>query len=139
MTRTEARDEMIKVLADVVKAWTTANHATCPIVFDDTDKDAPAKGAWMRQTIKHNEPGKNTLGPVGRRRFEQLGVMIVQVFTPYGDGFTLSDALTTVLEDAFHGYSGSIRFSRIASKEIGKSGPWAQVNFQAWFAYDERG
>ena len=139
MTRAEARDEMCKRVKDALEAYATTKGLSITIVYDDVEGVPPGgKGCFFRVVPRHGDAGSHSLGAVGNRRFEATGVLFVQMFIPFGQGNKLADELDKALKDAVMSYDKGILFSRPSSKEVGKSGPWSQVNFSVWFAYDER-
>ena len=139
-TRDQARDEIHGLLKAAVDAYNTAHAASYQVFYDDVDKaEKDAKGAHFRAFVRHGDGGQDTLGGAGRRRFSRTGVVTVQVMTPFGDGFTLSDALATVARNAFEGTStaNGVWFRRVTANEIGKTGGFQQVNVTASFEYTE--
>lgn len=140
-TRAQARDDISGKLKAAVDAYLTANAGkSCDIFWDDVDKAQSAGSIpHMRAFVKHGEPGGQTLGGVGRRRFTRAGVVIVQVMTPFGDGFTLDDVLATVARNAFEGVStpNGVWFRRVTAREVGKTGGFHQTNVTAHFEYTE--
>jgi hypothetical protein len=140
-TLTQARDLINGALKAAVDAHNTANSTSYQVFYDDVDKaEKDAKGAHFRIFIKHSDGGQLTLGGTGSRRFSRVGILIVQVMTPFGDGFTLADTLATLARNAFEGVStpNGVWFRRVAAKEIGKTGGYYQTNVTANFEYTER-
>lgn len=141
LTRAQGRDEINAALKAAVDVYNTANSTAYPVFYDDVDKaEADAKGPHFRITVRHADGEQLTLAAVGNRRFMRGGVLIVQVMTPFGDGFTLDDVLATVARNAFEGVStpNGVWFRRVAAKEIGKTGSYQQTNVTAAFEYTER-
>ena len=140
-TRAQARDEINGLLKAAVDAYNTANGSTYQVFYEDVDKaEKDATGAHLRAFIKHNEGEQLTLAGVGNRRFSRVGVVMVQVMTPFGDGFTLDDALVTVARNAFEGVStpNGVWFRKVSVKDVGKTGGYQQTNVTANFEYTER-
>lgn len=139
-TLSQARDEIMGALKAAVDAYNLANGADIQIFWEDVAKaEKDAKGAHLRAFIKHGDGDQDTLGGAGHRRFSRAGVVMVQVMTPHGDGFTLSDVLGTVARNAFEGVStpNGVWFRKASVKEIGKTGGYQQVNVTANFEYTE--
>lgn len=143
-TLADARDAMQKLLKDAVDAYNAANGKTVPVLWEDTNsQDADgARGrdvSNLRMFVRHNLGDQDTLGGAGHRRFTRAGIVMVQVLTTPGDGFTTSDALVTVARNAFEGVStpNGVWFRRVAVKELGKVGSFNQVNVTASFEYTE--
>lgn len=132
-TRAEARDAICQVVKDAAGSY--------EVVYQDAETKTSArdgKTAYLTVTIKHAETVRQSLAAVGNRRFERTGVVIVQVFTPFGDGFTLADQLATSVQGALEDSAGEVWFRRVSAKEIGKDGSYQQTNVTAAFTYGER-
>lgn len=139
-TLAEARDAINGRLRDAVDAYNAANSTSYSVYYEDVDKAEPgAREANFRIFIRHNEGDQDTLGGAGRRRFSRAGVVMVQVMAPFGDGFTLGDALVTVARNAFEGVStpNGVWFRRVSVKDVGKTGNFYQTNVTANFEYTE--
>lgn len=137
LTRAQARDEILGLFK---ATWDSLPAPVPPVAYDD-NAPPPTKGdqAWARVTLLHNDGDQQTLGGIGNRRFNRLGVVIVQVFTPYGGGSTKADVLVPVARDAFEGKStpGGVWFRHVREQDAGKSGQWQQTNVSAEYEYDE--
>ncbi len=137
LTRTQARDEILALF----KASWEAQPAPIPTVLYDDKAPAPTSGdkAWARVSVLHNDGDQQTLGEVGNRRFNRLGIVIVQVFTPFGSGLVSADTIVPVAVNAFEGNKtpGGVWFRHVYSRDIGKTGQWHQTNVFADFEYDE--
>lgn len=141
-TLAQARDDINGRLKAAVDAYNTANGKSFKVFSEDVaNPPQDGKAAHLRGPyIRHNEPGAETLGPVGKRRFQRMGVAVVQVMTPFGDGFTLADTLGTVARNAYEGVStpNGVWFRRTTVKEVGKTGNYIQVNVTTNFEYTEQ-
>lgn len=141
LSQAQARDDIMARL----KAAVDANAAGTPIRWEDVAIDegnaaVDARIPELRAFIKFASGDQLTLGGVGSRRFTRAGVVIVQVLTPPGDGFTLADVLATVARNAFEGVStpNGVWFRKVAVKSIGKTGSFQQTNVTANFEYTEQ-
>lgn len=137
LTYVEARDEMFTMVND---AWTASPISKNDLFWDAVPKDRPTDQLpWAVVYLRHATGGQRTLGGVGFREFERLGVVIVTIFVPIGNGLSESYALATVLSDAFEGQAspGGIWFRDAAIQEIGSDGDFYQVNFTVNFTYSE--
>lgn len=143
-TQTEARDSII---GRVNTAWlASATTQDLPLVFDDVDADKPgydAAGkavAWGRVTVRHTAGEQETMAPVGQRRYGARGTVLVQIFTPAGDGWSLSDVIAGIIKTAFRGpRAGSpVWYSDVTPNEVGRDGPWNLQTITAAFGYQER-
>ncbi len=141
-TAHEARTDMETLVEGVITVW-NASHSDAEdftLIKQDADRDAPTGTTpYCRMTLKHNT-GKASLADESmRRRYDRRGVLMIQVFTKFGDGFALADAFVNLLADATEGQRtpNGVVFHRVQRLEVGKSGKWSQMNFTAEFQYDE--
>lgn len=97
--------------------------------------------SWARASINHlGQPGADTLGPVGGRKFVRNASLFVQIFTPLDDGRAVSDALVEVVKTNFEGVrlSGDgVWFNEALVREQPPDGPWNVVLVECLFAYEE--
>ncbi len=104
------------------------------------DKVRPDR-PWARVSVQHNVSPQRTFGEPGNRRFERLGIVIVQVFTPMSieQSVTLAEDLGIIARDAFEGRTtpGGVWFRNARLQEVGPDDPWWQLNVSAEFTYDE--
>lgn len=114
------------------------------VLYDDTINQKPKNTQpvepWVRVIVRHTGGGQSALYNFnGVSRYRRNGFFIAQIFTPYGDGLTLSDALVNVILSAFEGKATSsgawFRQSRV--NEVGQDGVWYQTNVLTNFEYDE--
>ncbi len=134
MTFEEAIDEMQTML---FAAWTPTGHKLFwESVRDQRETD---NTAWAASVIRHATGSQDSLGGIGNRSFLRQGVMIVQVFTPVGNGLQESYQLAKVITDAFEGKSSplGVWFRRVRINEIGKDGMFQQLNVIIEFEYNE--
>jgi hypothetical protein len=140
-TRAEARDAINALVKAGADAYNAANNPDVVVVYEDTKVAANAGTTpEFRVFIRHGNGNQSSLGSVGNRKFDRKGVVIVQVFTPIGDGFTLDDTLSTVARNCFEGVttSNGVWFRRTKVQEVGKTGAFYQTNVTAEFEYTER-
>lgn len=134
MTRDEARDEMFRHVTESVALVDTPPD----ILWPDTPQDIPAGQTWIRPTIRHAGGSQASLSNQnGIRQFKHYGVLMVQCFSPVGDGMVSSDKLVQTMLTYFETVKSSpVWYRNIRAIEIGKSGAAEQVNFMADFQYD---
>lgn len=140
LTRAQARDVINGLVKSAVDTYNAAFNPDVQVVYEDVEP-LPNDGvtSQLRVYIRHGEGEQATLGSVGNRRFDRQGVVIVQVYTPTGDGFTLDDTLATLARNCFEGVtSGGVWFRRVKAQEVGKTGKYFQTNVTASFEYSER-
>lgn len=135
---TAARDFIYGTLKTAVEA--SALPAT-PIRYPDyIGTEVPSDNAWIRATVHHTDEHQATIGSTGQRRYRVYGVLMIQIFTPTGNGQKVADILSGVVKGAFRGVNvglDSIVFNRVRVTDVGQSGDWLQTNVTADFDYDE--
>lgn len=135
LTYWEAVEEMNTMLYD---AWSTTGYEmTWEAVGEDREETSDP---WATAAIRHADALQDTLGGVGNRSFRRVGVIIVQIFTPTGNGLQESYDLAKVVIDAFEGKAspGGVWFRNVRLNEIGHEGHFMQTNVLVDFRYDER-
>lgn len=136
-TRTAARDIILthfKTLWDAAAPTTTG-----VVVYYDDVAGVELPDTFVKVFVRHTLAGQRTLAEAGSRRFERLGLVIVQIFTPAAEGQVDSDLLTQVVNDIFEGKktTGSeVWFRNTQAVEVGRDRAWFQVNVTAEFQYD---
>lgn len=141
----DARDELMALAKAAIDA---APFATSPkVLWQASLEDRPDNGkdTWARVGLTHNPRAGQAVGiggPAdGPRLYHYYGQLYIQLFTPLGDGLSLSDAVSKVLVQALRrGRTPSnVRTSNAVSVEVGRDGTWYQVNVLADFSYYDRG
>jgi hypothetical protein len=138
-TLTVARDQILghfKTLWDA--ALTSASISDITIYYDDV-LPANLPDTYARVTLRHNIASQKSMGETGNRRFERLGLLMVQLFTPSGEGQVLSDRLVQIVVDIFEGKKVSdsgVWFRNVRWVEVGPEAAWFQVNVIIEFEYD---
>lgn len=130
MNREEAKDIMMSHVAAALPGVV--------ILWPDIPQQIPTGEQWVRPVIRHATGGQASLANQnGIRMFRHAGVLMIQCFTPVGDGTLSSDKLVQALLDYFETNRLSpIWYRNIRAMEIGKDGAAEQVNFLAEFQYD---
>jgi hypothetical protein len=135
--RTTARDELSALVKTALAGETALEWR-----YDDQPGDAPdAPATWVRLSIRHTASPQRTLGPLGtgQRRYDTLGLVFVQLFTPMGDGLLEADRISMVLVTALRGAvtTSGVKIKSVTAREIGADGAWQQTNITAEFEYHE--
>ncbi len=136
LTITQARDEM---LAPLKTAWDAGANGA-PLKYDDVPGTAPTSGSWGRVSVRHFSGEQATLANnEGVRRWRNAGIIFVQLFAEAGSGFGALDALVEVVKNAYQGKDtpGGAWFRNVRVNEVGRDGPWEQVNVLIDFEYDQ--
>lgn len=145
-----ARDEVLGRLKTAIDA---SIYAGIAVVYDDAvadipgdeqapmpDPPVPSGKPWLRVGMRHGDGETASLGSLnGKRRFEQSGILFIQMFTPSGDGQRLADPLGDFLLDVFRSGGATpsgVQFRSARRAEAGKSGAWHQTNCLVDFQYD---
>lgn len=132
----EARDTIYGFVYD---AW-TAGAGGAELHYANVKSDLPGGDeSWGKVSVAHADDFQATLSnETGNRRYRAVGVVTVEVRTPWGDGDAASDALVKLLLNTFRdgGAAGGIEFRNARPNEIGQDGDWYQVNVIADFEYD---
>ena len=134
-TLTQAREA-------IYLAFTTAWGSETQFTFDNEDFKPPKDEPWVRLAVRHENGEQETLGPVGNRKFERTGRVLIQVFAVEDAGTERSDELLTLARNTFEGVTlagTTVRFHGVTVREIGstKKDKWFQTLVDAPFTYDE--
>ncbi len=107
--------------------------------FTPPSVDSPTP--WARMVVRHNAGTQDSLGPAGNRRFDRLGSLLVQVFTPLQEGTRQSKELTQTVIEGFEGTSitgTTICFNDVIAREVGSSDDvWYMAVIEITFRYTE--
>lgn len=141
----QARDDILTLFKDAWEADPISEDVL--LVYWDIPNSAPTDAgtdenpvSWARVTVQHTGSSQASLsGDSGARRWRRVGLVTVQIFTPYGTGLSLADKLSMVATRAFEGKStpSGIWFRDVSPQEIGQDSIWFQTNVSASFEYDE--
>ena len=131
MKRPDAVDAMLGHVRDAVPT-------SCVIMWPDTPSTVPENIEWVRPTIQHAAARQVSLaGEVGQRRFNRSGILVIQCFSPIGDGHSAADLLVDHISSYFETIRNSpIWYRNIRAIEVGKDGSTVQVNVLADFSYE---
>lgn len=117
-----------------------------PIIYPNVPLDAAAQAcidtgmeAWARVTYLPNLRDVTSIaGPTNSKETAE-GIVIVEVYTPSGDGGVLDRTLTALMETAFVKVStpNGVWYRKVRTQSIGPDGPWWHSNVIAEWSYDE--
>ncbi len=100
----------------------------------------PDKGtvAWARASVQTGLSRQTAFGH-GTRRYENSGLLSVQIFTPVGVGLTQAKKLSEVVLAAFRGHRtpNGVIFRDMDLVDVGADGRWYQLNVLVAFEVDE--
>lgn len=128
-SRTQCRDELNAIVRD--------NLSVDKILWPDVLEEPPSSGSWARVVIIHEDNRQVTFGEV--RRWRTFGCLHIQIFTPLGDGLSLSDALAIEVCSSLRGVTtaSGVLVRGANAREIGSDGAFYQTNVVADFEFDE--
>lgn len=131
-TLNEARARVYQTVID--------EYVGSAFTFDNEQFDPPAGLPWVRVVVRHAPSLQESLGGIGRRKFDRPAIVIAQVFTPLDQGMEQADNLITELRDIFEGRTltpEGLRFNSGTPTEVGEDGPYNQQNLALDFSYTE--
>jgi len=133
MTLQEARDAMLGVFKTY---WDTTGFTA---LYPDVPGAVPTTDVvWARATIKHALRRQSSLtGGLGQIKYENQGILIIQVFAPIGEGSKRAYQYGMNVVHAYEDARLDVWFRNVHLNEVGNSGAFEQVNVVADFNYDE--
>jgi Bacteriophage related domain of unknown function len=136
---TQATDEILGLFRTAWEAG--APSQGLPVLYPDVAQDVPNTGAWARVTLLQTGGGQATLsGATGLRMFRYTGTVVVQVFTPTGEGQVLSQQLAHIVKNAYEGEAttpGDIWFRDARYGPSGQDGAWFRQDVLVDYEYEE--
>lgn len=119
-------------------------HATAsipggvPITYTDVPPpDINGTVGWVRITTKFLDGGQKGFGD-GVRRYDNLGILCIEIFAPRGDGGARRDVLAqtakTYLENV---RSSPVWYRNIRAVDIGEDGGFEKINIYADFEFTD--
>lgn len=138
VTIEQARNQIYGVLQDALEA---SAFDDLKVLYDDTDTPPPVdvRTPWARANIRHADGNASSLGgATGKKRYTRIGLVIIQLFTPVGNGMSSSDALVGIVLNAYEQGSAAdgVWFRKARPVDIGRNDGWTQTNVMAEFEYD---
>lgn len=133
------QDAIRQILSVIDAAWAPTGHV---INYPGKTEAVPSGSSpWARVTVRHTKSEQRSIPRAGQI-YTGNGILIVQVFTPLGDGIssTLKANLVKIVQNALRGQDtpGGLFFMEVTPEEVGQSGHWYQTNVSARWQYDER-
>jgi hypothetical protein len=126
----------------IYESFVTDWGATSAFTFDNEEFDPPTGTPWVRLAVRHTASNQETLGGIGQRKYERIGSVFVQCFTPLDSGVASADNLASIARAVFEGKTlapagEAIHFFDVVVREVGPDGAWYQINVEAFFTYHE--
>jgi hypothetical protein len=111
------------------------------VFWPNGEKDGPpnVEQPWVRFSLSDNLGSQIALGTGGTRRFEQVGIIIIQLFAPIGQGVTKIRSLSSIATGIFRGRRTSddeVTFLNVRAEDVGPSSGWYQRNVVVEYSYD---
>lgn len=104
----------------------------------------PDSGTWVRVTMEHTSSRQISSGPVGSRRYERRGNVMVQVFAPVDQGdhalAGYCDGIRSFLEGTeltVSGADGALNVHSGRTQEMTEDGTWCGKVIVLPFTYYE--
>lgn len=145
MTQQDAVNEILERFAT---AWAVTNFqviypdvALTPLQVALIDgKDESILEPWARITIRTASRSQGAFGSGGdARRWDEVGVLLVEIYTPTGSGFQQARTLGKIVQDAFEGVStpNGVWFSEGSFSPNGSEGVWSRITYSVKWEFHE--
>lgn len=118
----------------------TGWESATPILWGFDDPQAPPSNAtWVRFNILHSDGRQITMGSPASNRFERIGIITIQVFSPIGNYAVDAVEKATAALKLYEGVENNgIFYYDAYCREIGNDGQgWNQINVIVTFRYEE--
>lgn len=133
LTFEEARDEIFTLIKT---AWDTTGF---PIKWPGVKFDKPEPASVWAEVIFHHLAGGQQGFGSGVNMWKRAGSMLVRVYCPMGEGFTLAYRNAKVIADAIEGNAtpGGVWFRDTSIREGDEVGEYELVTVETIFHYTE--
>lgn len=139
-------DAQSQVLGRLRTKWAAAGYsASIPIVWqdkNDSGDDAPkppADGsAYVEATIHFGDRDDAAMGDQ-QRKYTCSGVLVMNLYTPHGDGLRLALQARQVFAEGMSGPSTArgVHFRGTSATDMGKYGNYQRTRMTARFEFDQ--
>lgn len=119
--------------------WPTPGVDWPPILFfQDMKNDRPEAQPFGEIDVQHQSGGAVAIGDVGTRRFRNKGVVTVTVHAIPGDGLTMQDHISNIIQAALEARQApdTVYFRDVRVVDDGEKQGTSQVRIIANFDYD---
>lgn len=140
---TTAAQAYTDTMQKLATKWATTG---LPIKYSNIPLDAAMQTAidtgdtaWARVTYKPNLRDQTSLASSGNAKYTAQGIVIVDIFTPTGDGGTLARTLYSLVETAWEGVStpNGVWYRNVRTSDEGQDGHYWHTQTIAEWSYDE--
>lgn len=134
MTYNEGYDAILAVFKT---AWDTTGFEAA--YADVPAPEVPDGESWARATVDHLDGGQASLtGADSTKRWNRLGLVSIQIYSPIGDGGIAGRALAQTMVNAYQAAKVGVWFRNVRMVEVPKNqGAWKVFNVFADFEYDD--
>jgi hypothetical protein len=132
---TEARDLVLGMLQT---AWNALPTPRPPLFFQDQDDNAPA--SYATATIRGVNAGQNSLGGAGGIRYGTQDDLVVDIYTPFGEGANKADTYVIAVQGAFRGKKtipDKVWFISVQTTPMPRKGAQKVIRVTVRYKYDE--
>lgn len=132
MNSQEATDAML----GIVKA--VADGPGIFMLYDDVPGAIPTNEiTWGRAKVLHTAAGAGSIsGASGTTRYQNNGLVWVQLFAPRGDGLVAARAAAQLFVNGFRTARMAVWFRNVGMNEMGSDGAFERIDVKANFQYD---
>lgn len=133
MSPAEARDILFQVANKAI------NECGYPVEWPDVSGKPKTNGTWLRVVLRHADGRQVSLSDeIGQRRWQNTGVLFLQVFSPVGTAIVSGYDVAHALMNAYRTFQHSILWvTNPRMNEVGNSGAYEQINVSIDFNYDD--
>lgn len=122
----------------IYQRFTTLWLDQTEFTLDNEEFKPPSVTPWVRVIVRNTSSAQETLGPIGNRRYNRKGSIIIQVRVLGNTGTEQSGELADNARNIFEGTSFSqVNVNDSIVKEIGTDGKWFLTNVESFFFYEE--
>jgi hypothetical protein len=135
-TQAEAREAIYEHFA---AGWTAASRSERYCLENESFVPTPGT-AWLRLAVRNVSGAQDSLGGVGERNFERIGIIFAQVFVPLNTGRSAADNVVQALRDILEGVrlSGTDLWTyESVAREAGPTDGWDMTVLETNFRYVE--
>lgn len=134
MTPQEGKDAILTVFST---CWNALGY---PAVYSDLESKPPtSETVWARATIRHRSGDQASLSDSnGQRIWDNDGGVVIQIFSPVGDGLKSGYAAVNNVVNAYRTAKlAEVWFRNPRFREAGNDGAFDMIIFECNFTYTD--